>query len=93
MNEQQRNIVIFGLVGVAALLVYIFWVFGTQYDVRNSTLVWDQGPTKDAGLRVMRPDARFGLRIRMGVTGIVLGVLLPALLAGAAAWFWKADRK
>ena len=89
MNKAQRDIAVYGLYGLSALLVFIFWRVGTQYDYSHSLLICEFG--RAAGPSYTPPDAVSGLRLRMGITGVFCCVILPALLAGSAAFMSKSD--
>lgn len=92
MNKKQRDIAVYGLYGLSALLVFIFWRVGTQYDYSHSLLIWELG--RAAGPSYALPaDAISGLRLRMGSTGVFCGVILPVLLAGSAAFMSKSDQR
>lgn len=91
MNKEQRNIVVYGLYGLSALLVFIFWRVGSQYDYSHSLLIWEFG--RAAGPSYSLRDAISGLRLRMGTTGVFCGVILPVLMAGSAALISKSDQR
>lgn len=90
MNKEQREIAVYGLYGLSALLAFIFWRVGTQYDYSNSLLIWEFG--RAAGPSYFLPDAVSGIRLRMGITGVFCGVILPVLLASSAAFISKSEQ-
>jgi hypothetical protein len=83
MNAAQRNIVIIALCALAAALVFVFWRTGEGMEYRHSLLVWQLHET---------PWGPYGLRIRMGLVGVICGLILPVVLLAAAAFIWKSDR-
>lgn len=91
MNADQRKIVIWTLVGLSVLLVLVFWRIGTQYQYGGSVLVWKTGETESPYYTI--PAGEIGLRIRMGTVGVLCGLILPVVMAAAAAFLAKADRK
>jgi hypothetical protein len=84
MNATQRRIVVFTLYALSAFLVLVFWRVGTQHDYNRSLLIWHLRETIGGS---------YGLRLRVGVAGVVLGLIAPVLLAGAATFILSADRK
>jgi hypothetical protein len=90
MNEEQRKIVVYALCGLSALLVFVFWRFGTQYDYSRSLLVWKLG--ERSAPSYFLPPGLYGLRLRMGEAGVLCGLILPVVLGSAAAYIWKANK-
>jgi hypothetical protein len=82
MNTEQRRIVVYALYGLSALLVFIFWRFGTQHDYSKSLLIWKLSET---------PTGVYGLRLRMRIAGVLCGLILPILSGSAAAYIAKSD--
>ena len=87
MNADQRNILVYAL----ALLIFIFWRVGTQFDYGGSLLIWQM--PNNAVDSIVQPEAVNGLRLRMGFVGIVCGLIMPFVLAAAAFYVAKSDRK
>jgi hypothetical protein len=83
MNAAQKWVVISSLCVLSAALIFVFWAFGTQYDFHQSLLVW----------RIRETNGVYGLRLRMGATGIICGLILPIALLGVAAFFATSDKR
>lgn len=90
MNKEQRKIVVYSLYGLSALLLLIFWRLGTEYDYSNSLLILKLGETSSPSY--MLPDGVYGVRLRLGIFGVICGAMLPLVLAGAAAFISKSDK-
>lgn len=90
MNNEQTKIVIYSLYGLSALLLLIFWRLGTQYDYSKSLLILKLGETSSPSY--MLPDGVYGVRLRLGIFGVICGVMLPLALAGTAAFISKSDK-
>ena len=90
MNKEQKKIVVYSLYGLSALLLLIFWRLGTQYDYGTSLLILKLGDTSSPSY--LLPNGIYGVRLRMGISGVIFGAMLPMVLAGAAAFISKSDK-
>lgn len=91
MNTEQKKIVVYALYGLSALLVFVFWRLGTQYDYSKSLLIWKLRET--AAPSYLLPVGDYGLRLRMGTVGVIFGLILPVVLGSAAAYVSKSEHK
>ncbi len=90
MNKEQKKIVTYSLYGLSAVLVLVFWRLGTQYEYSNSLLIIKLSESRVGG-PLLGVHEIYGVRLRMGLVGILIGTILPAALASAAAFISKSD--
>jgi hypothetical protein len=90
MNAEQKKIVVYALYGLSLLLLLVFWRLGTQYDYSKSLLILKLGEREAPSY--LLPNGSYGLRLRMGGAGVLCGLILPVVLAGAAAFISKSDK-
>lgn len=83
MNRAQKSVVVVGLCIASALLLFIFWRVGNGYQYPHSLLVWP--PSEDS--------STYGLRLREGTSGVILGLILPVLLVSSAAFIRMSDEQ
>ena len=91
MNTEQKKIVVYALYGLSALLVFVFWRLGTQYDYSKSLLILKLSETSAPSY--LQPAGAYGVRLRMGTVGIIFGLILPVVLGSAAAYVSKSEHK
>ncbi len=90
MNSDQRKVLVYSSYALAAVLILIFWRLGTQYDYNGSLLILELGK-RDAP-RWLLPEGEYGLRLRLGGVGVLLGAILPAVLVGVGTYLDKASK-
>jgi hypothetical protein len=89
MNAEQKKVITYALYGLGAVLVFVFWRLGTQYDYSKSLLIWKLSQTSAPSY--LLPTASYGLRLRMGIVGVIFGLILPVVMVSAAAYISKSD--
>jgi hypothetical protein len=89
MNKEQKKIIVYAMYGLSAILVLIFWRLGSQYDYSNSLLILELGKTSSPSY--LLPDGNYGVRLRMGILGVLFGAIAPLGLAAAGAFISKSD--
>jgi hypothetical protein len=85
MNSAQVDIIFSVLLIVAAALVFIFLRFGYVYEYADSfrLIVLYDRTTPVSPLYV---NNEWGLLARMGISGVLFGVIIPILLCASAAF-------
>jgi len=93
MNTEQKKVLVYGLYGLSILLLLVFWRLGTQYDYTTSLLIWKISDTDAPSSWGLLPKGVYGLRLRMGGLGVLCGLILPAVLTGAAVFISKSEKQ
>jgi len=88
MNDSQRKIVMIGLISIAAALAITFMRIGAVSDYRNAILILrlSEISNPNAGYPYQPLTVGWGLIARMGLAGVLCGIVLPMAL-GFAAFF------
>lgn len=84
MNEQQKKIIIYCLLTIAAVLPLIFLRVAYFFDYNNSFRLIAVDPD---------PTLGWGLLARTGILGIALGIILPIVLCTIAAVIHAAKKQ
>ena len=90
MNSQQKIIVVRSLYVLTAILLFLFWRVGTQFDYTDSLIVLKFGEIDPPSY--LLPNGISGLRLRMGGLGVAFGAILPVILASVAAFISKSGK-
>lgn len=87
MSDAQRRILCFSLAGLAVLLLALFIRIGSRLDYKGSMVIIELSRVDNPySWHPSQSDTlAWGILVRMGEFGIVLGVLLPTLLLIIAA--------